>query len=361
MTAMNRLSEKLSTAICLFTRVDKRNADHEKLTRYIVALNRETLPDKIIKHGAACLKEILNHRLFAFAIKNGNRIDVWGDPKISGKSFKNRILKDFNGTGTTSLNLQSHSFHPDKPGCRFNLNNLVSSETGRKERLSKVYMIPGPRRYGYHDNITNIVLQSCSLAVSRQMTINHLSNTAMIDPLTGCYNRREFANQLKNQIAGAVRHGSDLAVFMFDLDHFKKVNDRYGHLAGDQVLREISLLVRQNMRQGDVFARYGGEEFIAILPETDKKKAIELADRLRRKIQAKPISHGNRVIKVTASFGVASLDYRNSNGDKIIRDADKMLYKAKLKGRNMVMPGLMKLVRPGQGATWEQGMEMRVM
>ncbi|MBI9088797.1 MAG: GGDEF domain-containing protein [Desulfobacterium sp.] len=361
MTAMNRLSEKLSTAVCLFTRVDKKNADHEKLTRYIVALNRETLPDKIIKHGAACLKEILNHRLFAFAMRNGNRIDVWGDPKISEKSFKNMILKDFNKSETPSLNLQCHSFHPDQPGCRFNLNNLVSHETGKKESLSKLYMVPDRRRYGYHDNIADIVLQSCSLAVSRQMTIKHLSKTARIDPLTGCYNRREFANQLESQIAGAVRHHSKLAVFMFDLDHFKKVNDRYGHLAGDQVLREISLLVRQNMRQGDVFARYGGEEFIAILPDTDKRKAIELADRLRRKIQAMSISHENRAIKVTASFGVASLDPRNSHGNKIIQDADKMLYKAKLKGRNMVMPGLMKLVRPGRGATWDQELAMGVM
>ncbi len=361
MTAMNRLSQKISAAVCLFTRLDRRDADHEKLTRYIVALNRETLPLEIIKHGAACLKEITNQRVLAFAIRNGNRIDGWADPKTDEKSVQELILNDFNATGTTALNLRTQSFHPDRQACRFNLGNLVSYETGKKKSLSKIYMIPDPRSCGYHGDIANIVLQSCSLAVSRQMTIKHLSNTAMIDPLTGCYNRREFANQLKSQIAGAVRHDSDLAVFMFDLDHFKKVNDRYGHLAGDQVLKEISLLVRQNMRQGDVFARYGGEEFIAILPETDKRKAIELADRLRRKIRARTVLCGSRAIKVTASFGVASLDHQNRETNTIIGDADKMLYKAKLKGRNMVMPGLMKLVRPGREETWDHGLRMRVM
>jgi diguanylate cyclase (GGDEF)-like protein len=361
MTAMNRLSQKISAAVCLFTRLDRRNADHEKLTRYMIAINEEELPLEIIKHGAACLKEITHQRVLAFAIRNGNRVDVWADPKTDKKSVQELILNDFNATGTTSLNLQTQCFHPARQACRFNLGNLVSYETSKNESLSKLYMIPAPRSYGHHGDIANIVLKSCSLAVSRQMTITHLSNKAMIDPLTGCYNRREFANQLKSQIAGAVRHDSDLAVFMFDLDHFKKVNDRYGHLAGDQVLKEVSLLVRQNMREGDVFARYGGEEFIAILPETDKRKAIELADRLRKKIQARTVLFGNHAIKVTASFGVASLDHQNRENNKIIGDADKMLYKAKLKGRNMVMPGLIKLVRPGRKKTWDHGLRLRVM
>ncbi|MCP4673609.1 MAG: GGDEF domain-containing protein, partial [Desulfobacula sp.] len=166
---------------------------------------------------------------------------------------------------------------------------------------------------------------------------------AVIDPLTGCYNRREFVNQLKRNIAGASRHKNDLSLFIFDLDHFKKINDTYGHLAGDKVLQEISSLVQQNMRTDDIFARYGGEEFIAILPETDKIKAMELADRLRSKIAKKVITYNDDTIKITASFGVAQQD-RCADMEKIIHDADTMLYKAKLNGRNIVMPGLIRVM-----------------
>ena len=130
---------------------------------------------------------------------------------------------------------------------------------------------------------------------------------------------------------------------MFDLDHFKAVNDTYGHLAGDKVLQEVAGIVKNNMRTGDILARYGGEEFIAILTETNKIKAMELADRLRIRISRKAIEHNGDIIKVTASFGVAQMD-RRADMNKIIQDADTMLYKAKLNGRNTVMPGVFKIL-----------------
>jgi diguanylate cyclase (GGDEF)-like protein len=131
---------------------------------------------------------------------------------------------------------------------------------------------------------------------------------------------------------------------MFDLDHFKAINDTYGHLGGDEVLKEVSRLVHRNIRTEDIFARYGGEEFIAILPETDQIHAIELADRLRRKILALRIPFNNSTIRVTASFGVAQLG-ADADIEKLVNDADSMLYKAKFNGRNTVMPGLIKVHR----------------
>jgi diguanylate cyclase (GGDEF)-like protein len=177
--------------------------------------------------------------------------------------------------------------------------------------------------------------------------MENLRDAAVVDPLTGCYNRREFENQINRHIATASRHGHHLSLFMFDLDYFKRINDAHGHLGGDLVLKEISLLVKDNMRTGDVLARYGGEEFIAILPETDKNKAMELADRLRTKIAALRIPHNGNIIRATASFGVSQLT-PNSDMNKIIQDADTMLYKAKLNGRNTVMPGLIKICSPKQ-------------
>jgi diguanylate cyclase (GGDEF)-like protein len=177
--------------------------------------------------------------------------------------------------------------------------------------------------------------------------MENLKNAAVIDSLTGCYNRREFENQINRHIATTTRHGHHLSLFMFDLDFFKKINDTHGHLGGDLVLKEISLLVKDNMRKGDVLARYGGEEFIAILPETNKTKAMELADRLRSKIAAIRIPYNGNIIRVTASFGVAEL-LPNADMNKIIQDADAMLYKAKVNGRNTVMPGLIKICSPSE-------------
>ena len=202
---------------------------------------------------------------------------------------------------------------------------------------------PGKSIRPCHDDFVNLILQVGSVALSRQIKIDSLKNRAVIDPLTGCYNRREFTRQLKRNIAGAVRHKNNLSMFMFDLDHFKKINDTYGHPAGDKVLQEISSLVQKNMRTDDIFARYGGEEFIAILPETNKFKAMELADRLRSKIAKKMITYNGDTIKITASFGVAQMDHC-ADMEKFIQDADTMLYKAKLNGRNIVMPGLFKVI-----------------
>jgi diguanylate cyclase (GGDEF)-like protein len=205
-------------------------------------------------------------------------------------------------------------------------------------------MMPGRPITAFHDEVVRIILQGCSAALSRQIKIQQLKDAAAVDPLTGCYNRRAFDSQLKGHAAGAGRHGKPLSVFMFDLDHFKAINDTYGHLSGDEVLKEVSRLVHRNIRTEDIFARYGGEEFIAILPETDQTHAIELADRLRQKILALRIPFNNRSIRVTASFGVAQLG-ADGNIEKLVQDADSMLYKAKFNGRNTVMPGLIKVHR----------------
>ncbi|MCP4115087.1 MAG: hypothetical protein GY737_06695 [Desulfobacteraceae bacterium] len=173
MTAMRKLSRRMPPAVSPLIRLDKKIADNETLTRFIVALSRETVPAEIIKHSAACLKEIINHRLFAFAIRNGNRVDIWGKPGTGNKPFRELLLNDFNVTGAASLNLAVHSFHPDRQESRLTPRNLISHETGGQENLSKIYMIPGHKRSGYHGDIANIVLQSCSQAVSRHMNVTN--------------------------------------------------------------------------------------------------------------------------------------------------------------------------------------------
>ncbi len=341
--ALNRLSSSMTALFSMIFRVAKRQADHKKLTRHILELNKQQSSEEIINEVAVCLKDILSYRLFAFVIKKENEVDIWLDPRMYKNSLEDIILKDFKIKDREALNYLNHTFHPDEPVEHFNLNDLIFYDIEQENNYFRVYLLSDKNQYSHHDEIVSLILQGSSLALSQQLKIENLKDAAVIDPLTGCYNRREFETQLKRNIAGAIRHKNNLSVFMFDLDHFKNINDTHGHLAGDKVLREVSRLVQKNMRTGDILARYGGEEFIAILPETDKIKAMELADRLRIKISDMGICYNKKEINVTASFGVSEMA-PNADMEKIIFDADTMLYRAKMNGRNTVMPGVIKVV-----------------
>jgi diguanylate cyclase (GGDEF)-like protein len=169
------------------------------------------------------------------------------------------------------------------------------------------------------------------------MNIKKLETQAVIDPLTGCYNRRALNSYLEHDIANVHRYSGDLSVIMFDIDHFKGVNDSHGHQAGDSILREISRMVQSKIRRSDYLARYGGEEFVLVLRNTQYSYALELAERLRVMLEGSRISLGRETIGITASFGVASLR-AGSDRERLLAEADAMVYRAKASGRNKVMP-----------------------
>jgi len=340
---LNRISGRMTSLFSMVFNIAQKQADQKTLAHHIIALNKMQTSTQIINEVALCLKNILNYRLFAFVIKKKDGVDVWLDPRMYKKSLEKIILKDFALKNREELNYLNHTSDSGECEEKFNMDNLVFYELKEENCYSRIYMLPDKTNLSFNDDLVNLVLQACSAALSRQVKMENLKNAAAIDPLTGCYNRREFINQLKRNIAGAMRHKTNLSLFMFDLDHFKDINDTYGHPAGDKVLKEIASLVQKNMRTDDIFARYGGEEFIAILPETDKIKAMELADRLRNKIEKRVISYKENTIKITASFGVAQME-QCAEMEKIIQDVDTMLYKAKLNGRNIVMPGLIKVI-----------------
>lgn len=164
------------------------------------------------------------------------------------------------------------------------------------------------------------------------------------DSLTGCYNRGYLNEHLPHEIKRALRYHHPLSVALCDLDHFKQVNDRYGHLCGDMVLREfvqcLIFLIRSDM---DWLARYGGEEFLLVLPETNFNNASRLAERLRKQISKKVFKWEGEKIPITASFGVTGFDQRgaaeNFSPDDLMHTADQYLYQAKNQGRNRVVSG----------------------
>ena len=165
---------------------------------------------------------------------------------------------------------------------------------------------------------------------------------SITDPLTKCYNRTFMDEQLPKELKRAIRYNHPISLVMIDIDHFKRVNDTYGHQAGDEVLKELVRSINRLIRSDiDWVARYGGEEFLVVFPETDFERAVVLAERLCRAISQKTIQIKEEEIRITASFGVSgftsSTSLKEVSYEAMISLADKSLYQAKEEGRNRVI------------------------
>ena len=159
----------------------------------------------------------------------------------------------------------------------------------------------------------------------------------IIDALTGSHNKRFLLEFLDQELKRSNRYSRPLALTLFDIDRFKSINDRFGHLAGDFVLRELGALVRGNIRKEELFARYGGEEFALVMPETNQDGALRAAERHRQAVADHPFEFEGQPLQVTISSGVATTQGDQAlNADEFIRQADEKLYQAKEAGRNCV-------------------------
>lgn len=173
------------------------------------------------------------------------------------------------------------------------------------------------------------------------MRISVLEHEILTDPLTGIYNRRFLEQRLAEEISKARRYGFELSILLFDLDHFKRINDEYGHQVGDRMLVEISRLAIGQLRDSDILARYGGEEFLVIAPGTELDEAMRLAERLRAHVESHDFLVKDGVIgaaglDMTISIGVAGFMGSDDSAEALIGRADRNLYRAKRAGRNRV-------------------------
>jgi diguanylate cyclase (GGDEF)-like protein len=159
----------------------------------------------------------------------------------------------------------------------------------------------------------------------------------IIDGLTEIHNKRYLLEFLDRELARSARYGRPLAVLLFDIDHFKGINDQMGHLGGDFTLRELALRVKGGIRKEELFARYGGEEFAVVLPETAREGAIHIAERIRGLVEAQPFAYEGRHYDLTISIGVATtVGEQELSPNDLLRRADERLYQAKREGRNRV-------------------------
>jgi len=174
-----------------------------------------------------------------------------------------------------------------------------------------------------------------ALKSNYQQTISR----AITDGLTGLYNRHYLNAHLDNLVRQSLNNNKPLSLLIMDMDHFKLVNDNYGHDIGDQVLKQLADIIVKTIRSADLAARFGGEEFVVFMPETDMEQARALAERIRKTIEATPmkVTHEVGQIKKTVSVGVAFLNEMGDSGQAILKRADEALYKAKNGGRNRVI------------------------
>jgi len=175
-----------------------------------------------------------------------------------------------------------------------------------------------------------------SLCLERIKLYDKLQKLSIHDSLTKTYNRRYFMNRYLEEFKRAQKFSFNLSFLMFDVDHFKKINDTYGHLVGDAVLREVASIIRENIREVDFMARFGGEEFSAVLSETDKAGAIMMAERISSRVSKEKIKVFDETVAATISIGVGSFPQNTLHPDVLLEVSDKALYKAKLSGRNRV-------------------------
>jgi len=185
--------------------------------------------------------------------------------------------------------------------------------------------------------LVETIANQASVAMDNARMFEEVQHLAVTDSLTGIYNRRYFFPYAQKEIERARRYKKSLSIILMDIDHFKKVNDRFGHLVGDRALQMVARTCLAELRKVDVMCRFGGEEFIVLLPETPKLKAALAARRIRDAVAGARLAVNGGEVALTVSIGVAELDGGHADINALIQSADKALYQAKEAGRNEVM------------------------
>jgi diguanylate cyclase (GGDEF)-like protein/PAS domain S-box-containing protein len=241
---------------------------------------------------------------------------------------------------------------PDRGTIQFIVNSTPVLDDKGKQQGVMVTFDDVTELEEKNNELRNMVsrLKSSSEKINRQN--EELRVLATHDPLTNCLNRRSLFGQFEEKCLDAIKNNIEFSCLMLDIDHFKHVNDTYGHAAGDEVLREVSVAIKAGLRGNDKVFRYGGEEFCVLLPDSDIKFASILAERVRENIEAQVVDGAaeGRGIRVTASFGLSSIKFGAENLPALIETADDALYQSKRNGRNQVTTWSAEVIEAEQSA-----------
>jgi diguanylate cyclase len=254
-----------------------------------------------------------------------------------------------------SSNVGEHCTHLDEASGL-----LTSNETQSKETLAEIVVeVIGDIVRSNQSLKSKLDTAEHRLQAQATQIEAHISR-ALTDPLTGLPNRRDFSERLEERMSAWNRRREVFSMLLVDVDHFKKLNDKHGHLAGDQVLAAMGRVLRSSVRREDAVARYGGEEFAVVLPSTSLDDATKVAQKVREAVARVKIEHNGRQLTITASAGLAAIQ-ANESAESLIHRADAALYAAKGAGRNCAFlhdgydcrpagPGDAATIQPANGA-----------
>ncbi len=249
-----------------------------------------------------------------------------------------QALSDFMGIATATKLEPAQAIYSHLQQARTENKAAMAWLTQTQDKAALFSIFPfliGPNRYClvYMHPLTAWSRTEKSLL----LVIKTLEQAIMIDALTGAYNRHYLHKELSTLLLAAQKNKTPMSLIMLDIDHFKQVNDKHGHMAGDEVLKSSAQLLKSKLRSSDALIRYGGEEFLVLLPDTRLGNAEETAERMRELLETTKLAHGKQQIQVTASFGIVEFDPDCDDIDSLLKRVDQALYAAKNAGRNCVV------------------------
>jgi diguanylate cyclase (GGDEF)-like protein len=307
-----------------------------------IILNKEEVFDIIVEK----IKELLKAEKSAIILVDDDRVVEFytslgptGECKFELGGTLKKVIKEVTTIRSDDISKEKgfNGFPPQHPEIK---NVLIVPILLRSEPIG--IMIAADKknssgRFTHKDEdlLLNLAFHA-AYAIEKVNLYEEVMKKASTDGLTGLFNHRTFQERLKEEIDRAKRFGHPLALLMMDIDRFKNFNDAFGHLVGDEMLKNIADIIKKGIRSIDIAARYGGEEFTVILPEINLEGALVVAERIRKRVEAFKMSLDGRSVGVTISIGVATFPEDASTRELLIDRADKALYFAKRTGRNRV-------------------------
>ena len=285
----------------------------------VTQIHQEGASAKPARPGDACIIVIYGPEL-------GKRVQLGTAPFEIGRSSKNDLFLDQESISRHHARIAFDGTHYWISDLNSTNGTFVNDEAVREQRL----------RDGDQIRIGRSILKFMTGENIEVHYHEEIYRLMTVDGLTQIYNRRYFNEALEREFNRSKRYDRCLTLVVFDIDHFKRVNDTHGHLAGDNLLRQISMAVKPRLRREDIFARIGGEEFAILLPEIALDNARVTAEKVRKIVEQTPLKVDQQLVPVTVSLGCAQIGAADTTPDELYKRADERLYEAKQGGRNRV-------------------------
>lgn len=295
--------------------------------------DRQRLLDEFFKIMAV----LFDSKTSGLLIASEDNTVLYLDLKEAMLSNENiKTVKDFCSDNIKIEIVGGMEYNNKKNHMPYSINSGLNIQ---KERLGNIFLF-NDKKYNINNrNTLSLVGKELAVVIKLMLLYEENERLSITDGLTKAYNRRYFNMQIEKEFEKAKRYNSKLTLIMLDIDHFKVLNDAYGHQQGDMVLIHLARILKENMRNIDFIARYGGEEFAILMSGADKKEGAIVAEKLRKRIEMYPfpaLQKGAEPIKTTISLGVAEYSADMNSTDELVKYADNALYKAKEDGRNRV-------------------------